>query len=128
MTLNERTTSISRVFPQTARGLPPPTLSDAARTGGAADTVNDGQRTPKVGGAGQDETLSQIAQAADEKTIHRCLPMRLSQEVKDAIEKIAYDERRSVASLVEKILADYAKAKGYLKIKLPAGYLLAKLG
>jgi hypothetical protein len=40
---------------------------------------------------------------------------RVSREVKTALEEAARDERRSVAGLVEKVLADWLTGKGYLK-------------
>jgi RsiW-degrading membrane proteinase PrsW (M82 family) len=40
---------------------------------------------------------------------------RVSREVKTALEEAARDERRSIAGLVEKILADWLTEKGYLK-------------
>jgi hypothetical protein len=39
----------------------------------------------------------------------------VSREVKAALEEAARDERRSVAGLVEKVLADWLTGKGYLK-------------
>lgn len=43
------------------------------------------------------------------------LSIRIDAAVKAAIDKAAAEDRRSTASLVEKILADWAKANGYLK-------------
>jgi hypothetical protein len=43
------------------------------------------------------------------------ISVRLDARVKAAIDKAAEDDHRSTASLVEKILADWAKANGYLK-------------
>ena len=41
--------------------------------------------------------------------------MRMDPEVKEAAEKAASDDRRSLASLIEKLLTDYCKEHGYLK-------------
>jgi hypothetical protein len=43
------------------------------------------------------------------------LSVRVSDQVKAAVEKAATDDSRSSASLVEKIVTDWLKAKGYLK-------------
>jgi hypothetical protein len=40
---------------------------------------------------------------------------RLAPEIKAAAEKAALDDHRSLSSLIEKVLADYLKKKGYLK-------------
>lgn len=40
---------------------------------------------------------------------------RLSAEVKAAAEKAAADDHRSLSSLLEKLLSDYLRKKGYLK-------------
>jgi hypothetical protein len=42
------------------------------------------------------------------------LGLRLFPSVKEALTKAAADDSRSVASLVEKILVEWLKAKGYL--------------
>lgn len=42
------------------------------------------------------------------------LSVRVPDEVKAAVEAAAKDERRSVASLVELIVSDWLKEKGYL--------------
>lgn len=39
---------------------------------------------------------------------------RLPQEVKDALEKAAKDDTRSVSSLLEKLTTDWLKDRGYL--------------
>ena len=39
---------------------------------------------------------------------------RLTAEIKVAAEKAAADDHRSLSSLLEKILADYLRKKGYL--------------
>ena len=41
--------------------------------------------------------------------------MRMDPEVKEAAERAASDDRRSLASLIEKLLADYCLEHGYLK-------------
>jgi hypothetical protein len=43
------------------------------------------------------------------------ISVRVSADVKVAAEKAAAADSRSVASLVEKILAEWLRAKGYLK-------------
>jgi len=43
------------------------------------------------------------------------LSLRIDAAIKTALDKAAAEDHRSVASLVEKILADWAKANGYLK-------------
>jgi hypothetical protein len=43
------------------------------------------------------------------------LSLRISKEIKDALEKAAKDDHRSVASLVEKLLAEGLDKAGYLK-------------
>jgi hypothetical protein len=43
------------------------------------------------------------------------LGVRLQPETKAALEKAAKDDFRSVSSLVEKILIEWLKAKGYLR-------------
>lgn len=43
------------------------------------------------------------------------LSVRIDAAVKAAIDKAAGEDHRSTASMVEKILADWAKANGYLK-------------
>jgi hypothetical protein len=41
--------------------------------------------------------------------------MRMDPEVKEAAERAASDDRRSLASLIEKLLTDYCLEHGYLK-------------
>ena len=41
--------------------------------------------------------------------------MRMDPEVKKAAEKAASDDRRSLASLIDKLLTDYCLEHGYLK-------------
>ncbi|WP_198024716.1 hypothetical protein [Bradyrhizobium sp. Cp5.3] len=43
------------------------------------------------------------------------ISVRVSDEVKAAAEKAAADDCRSVASYVEKLLADHLRKQGYLK-------------
>ena len=43
------------------------------------------------------------------------ISVRVPDAVKAAAEKAAADDSRSVASLVEKLLSEHLKAKGYLK-------------
>ena len=40
--------------------------------------------------------------------------LRLQPSLKEAAEKAAADDHRSLTSLVEKLLADYLRKKGYL--------------
>lgn len=42
------------------------------------------------------------------------LGVRLHQETKDALEKAAKDDMRSVSSLVEKVLIEWLRQQGYL--------------
>ena len=42
------------------------------------------------------------------------ISVRVSEPVKQAAERAAGDDSRSVASLVEKLLVEHLKAKGYL--------------
>lgn len=41
--------------------------------------------------------------------------LRIYPELKDAADKAAADDNRTLTSLVEKLLTDYLKKKGYLK-------------
>jgi hypothetical protein len=43
------------------------------------------------------------------------ISVRVPDNVKAAAEKAAADDHRSLASLVEKLLTEHLKAKGYLK-------------
>lgn len=43
------------------------------------------------------------------------LGIRVQPETKEALEMAAKDDLRSISSLVEKILTDWLKQKGYLK-------------
>jgi hypothetical protein len=47
--------------------------------------------------------------------IKRVMTIRVRAALKTALKKGAADDCRPVATLVEKILTDWAKAKGYLK-------------
>jgi len=40
--------------------------------------------------------------------------MRMTPQLKDAAEQAAADDHRSIASLIEKLLTDYCKQKGFL--------------
>jgi hypothetical protein len=40
--------------------------------------------------------------------------MRMDPELKEAAEKAAADDRRSLSSLVEKLLTDYCRERGFL--------------
>lgn len=42
------------------------------------------------------------------------LSLRLPPDVKEALERAAKDDRRSIASLIDKIASDWLKANGYL--------------
>jgi hypothetical protein len=43
------------------------------------------------------------------------LNLRIDPELKAAAEKAAADDRRSLTTLVEKLLADYLRKRGYLQ-------------
>ena len=43
------------------------------------------------------------------------LGVRLEPDTKAAIEKAAADDRRSISSMIDKILVEWLRAKGYLK-------------
>jgi hypothetical protein len=45
------------------------------------------------------------------------LSLRIDPKVKEALDKAAAEDRRSVASLVEKIAAEWLKSQGYLNGK-----------
>jgi hypothetical protein len=45
--------------------------------------------------------------------------IRVETAIKQAIEKAAADDRRSVASYIEKLLVEDLKAKGYLAVERP---------
>ena len=42
------------------------------------------------------------------------ISVRVAPEIKAAVQKAASDDRRTVASFVEKVLADYLAREGYL--------------
>ena len=42
---------------------------------------------------------------------------RLSHDTKEAAQKAAADDHRSLSSLIEKVLVDYLRAQGYLRQK-----------
>ena len=42
------------------------------------------------------------------------ISVRVDEELKDALEKAAKDDRRSMGSLVELVLSDWLKEHGYL--------------
>lgn len=46
---------------------------------------------------------------------HYTLGVRIPDDLKAALDKAARDDVRSISSLVEKILTEWLKAKGYLK-------------
>jgi hypothetical protein len=48
------------------------------------------------------------------RTKSATLNLRIEPAIKEAAEKAAEDDRRSVTSLVEKLLVDYLRKKGYL--------------
>jgi hypothetical protein len=43
------------------------------------------------------------------------LNLRVDPEIKDAAEKAASDDRRSLTSFIEKLLTDFLRKRGYLK-------------
>ena len=45
----------------------------------------------------------------------KTLNLRIEPALKDAAEKAAAADRRSLTSLIEKLLADYLRKEGYLK-------------
>jgi hypothetical protein len=45
--------------------------------------------------------------------------MRFDPELKEAAERAAADDRRSLAALIEQLLEEYLKQYGYLKPKRP---------
>ena len=47
--------------------------------------------------------------------------LRLAPELKAAAERAAADDHRSLTSLIEKLLSDHLKAKGYLDDEPPRG-------
>jgi hypothetical protein len=51
--------------------------------------------------------------ADERKTVQ--VNLRLQPSLKEAAEKAAADDRRSLTGLIEKLLADHLKKRGYLK-------------
>lgn len=51
---------------------------------------------------------------AEQRKKTATLNLRIAPEIKEAAEKAASDDQRSLTSLVEKLLADHLKDKGYL--------------
>ena len=45
------------------------------------------------------------------------ISVRVTDQVKEAVEKAAADDSRPVASFVEKILVDYLRSRGYVPAK-----------
>jgi hypothetical protein len=43
--------------------------------------------------------------------------LRMQPSFKRALEKAAVDDRRSITGLIEKLLHDYLRKRGYLKLK-----------
>jgi hypothetical protein len=52
---------------------------------------------------------------AEQRKKTATLNLRIDPPLKEAAEKAAADDRRSLTSLVEKLLTEHLKAKGYLK-------------
>lgn len=57
----------------------------------------------------------QRAEAKDGETKSAQMLVRMKPRVKAAAEKAAADDHRSLTSLIEKLLTEHLKAKGYLK-------------
>jgi predicted HicB family RNase H-like nuclease len=60
----------------------------------------------------EDESAA-VAQMVQRKTTQ--FNMRMDPELKEVAEKAAAADRRSLASLVEKLLEDYCRGHGFLK-------------
>lgn len=45
----------------------------------------------------------------------KALGLRIEEKLKDAMERAAKDDHRSLASLIEKVMSDWLKERGYLK-------------
>lgn len=45
----------------------------------------------------------------------KALGLRIEEKLKDAMARAAKDDHRSLASLIEKVMSDWLKEKGYLK-------------
>jgi hypothetical protein len=54
-----------------------------------------------------------VAEMARQKTLQ--FNMRMTPQLKEAAEEAADDDHRSIASLIEKLLTDYCRARGFLK-------------
>lgn len=53
---------------------------------------------------------------SDDKEIRNAsIGLRFFPSIKEAIEKAAKEDRRTVSALIEKIVVEWLKAKGYLK-------------
>jgi hypothetical protein len=57
--------------------------------------------------------LANVAEMAREKTTQ--FNMRMTRELKEAAEEAAADDQRSLASLIDKLLTDYCRERGFLK-------------
>ena len=51
---------------------------------------------------------------AEQRKKTATLNLRIAPEIKDAAERAAADDHRSLTSLVEKLLAEHCRARGYL--------------
>jgi predicted HicB family RNase H-like nuclease len=60
-----------------------------------------------------EDELAAVAQMVQRKTTQ--FNMRMDPELKEVAEKAAAADRRSLASLVEKLLEDYCRGHGLLK-------------
>jgi hypothetical protein len=58
------------------------------------------------------ESAAVVAEMTQRKTTH--FTMRMDPEVKEAAEKLAAEDRRSLASLIEVLLTERCKEWGYL--------------
>jgi hypothetical protein len=54
-----------------------------------------------------------VAEMVQRKTAQ--FNMRIDPELKEAAERAAADDRRSLSSLIEKLLIDYCRDRGFLK-------------
>jgi hypothetical protein len=59
---------------------------------------------------------SAVAEMARQKTLQ--FNMRMRPELKEAAERAAADDQRSIASLIEKLLTDYCREQGFLRDEL----------
>jgi hypothetical protein len=60
-----------------------------------------------------DSNSTAVAEMARQKTLQ--FNMRMTPQLKEAAEEAAADDHRSVASLIEKLLTDYCRERGFLK-------------